>query len=73
MKRWPPAPVCGTKLRPAVAPVALRHPPRHLSFFFSSAPQDGCIIHFNVYIYILIRMLENLCHYTHEPPCPQPQ
>jgi hypothetical protein len=37
------------------------------SFYFT--PRNGYKIRVNIYIYI-IRMMENLCHYTPEPPCP---
>jgi hypothetical protein len=68
----------------AAAPTTSDRPPHRSSTFFSSffyfAPQNGCKRCVNIYICVcvcihryFIRMMENLCRYTPDPPCPKPQ
>jgi hypothetical protein len=68
----------GIELGSAATPVALGRPPHHFSDFSLSLslfllPLGMTVIYFLIYIYIFIRMWENLCCYTPEPPCPQLQ
>jgi hypothetical protein len=53
----------GLSFGTATAPATSGRPPHH-----------SCKICVNIYIYrYFIRMMENLCHYTPETSCPQPQ
>jgi hypothetical protein len=69
-------PVRGVELGPTAVPVASHYlPVVFCSFFLLSL---GVVViyiftYINIYVCIFIEILENLCLYTHVPPCPQLQ
>jgi hypothetical protein len=75
-------PVRSTGLRCRSVGLSLGRPPRPLLqvvhpvvflFLLSFAPRRNYNIHFHTHTQIYIRILENLCYYTPEPPYPRSQ
>jgi hypothetical protein len=76
LKRWPSMPVCWSVFGMVTAPVTLGGPPHRSSAFFVvlllRMVVKYTLIYMCVCVCVFITVMENLCHYTPEPPCPQP-
>jgi hypothetical protein len=62
--------VHGIELRPAAVPMASGRLPSSLFYSFFLLPLGTAVIYILTYIHIFISILENLCCYTIESPCP---